>query len=310
LVLAFTFLVNARGCIDYSIHKIITNAPGKSPGRFCLKHMKIAIQGIKGAFHEEAARLHFRSTSIEILPCLTFGELALAVSSGVADRGIMAIENTISGTILNNLELIREHRLWVSDEVIMRIRQSLGSVPGASLDTIRKVYSHYMALNQCRPFFKAYPDVELIVSDDTALSIREVALKGSVEMAAIGSALAMKEYGLVVLGEEIEADKNNYTRFLILSNQPQPVDAPTKATISLVLPQRPSAFPQMIDLLQRHKVQLTKIESATIPGSPWHYRYYLDLRYEQEVQLEHLLKALAPLTESLHLMGKYTATTL
>jgi prephenate dehydratase len=268
--------------------------------------MKIAIQGIRGAFHEEAARMHFGSVPIEILPCLTFSELALAVSSGVADKGIMAIENTISGTIQPNLELIREHGLWISDEVVMRIRQNLGSVPGASLQTIRKVYSHYMALNQCRPFFENYPDVELIVSEDTALSIKDVALAGSVEMAAIGSALAMEQYGLVILGEEIEASKQNYTRFVIVSGQKQPVTACNKATVAVVLPQQAEAFPQLVAMLQAGRIQLTKIEAATIAGVPWQYRYYLDLRFEQEEQLDELLQALSPYAESLTLMGKYT----
>lgn len=269
--------------------------------------MKIAIQGIAGAFHEEAARLRFGDQPMEIVPCLTFRELAAALATGLADKGIMAIENTISGTIQPNLELIREHNLWISGEVIMRIRQHLGGVPGSSLQSIRKVYSHYMALNQCRPFFEAYPAVELIESEDTALSIRDVAEAGSTELAAIGSSLAIAQHGLIVLGEGIEASKQNYTRFLVLDRQPQPVTSCNKATLSLVLLPHPEAFTQAMALLQEQRIQLSKIESVTIPGRPWLYRYYLDLRLEAEEQLDELLQALAPITESLHLIGKYTA---
>jgi prephenate dehydratase len=273
--------------------------------------MKIAIQGVQGAFHEEAARIHFGTQPIEILPCITFLELAQAVSSGLADKGIMAIENTIAGTIQPNLELIREHKLWISGETVLRIRQNLGGVPGASLQSVRKVYSHYMALDQCRPYFQDYPDIELIASADTALSIREVAQAGSPELAAIGSALAIEQNGLVFLGKEIEASKQNYTRFVLLDRQPQPVTTCTKATISLVLPQQPEAFPHMINLIQDAGLHLTKLESVTIPGQPWQYRYYLDLRLlQQEAQLDNLLEALTPMTASLQLLGKYNAHTL
>ncbi|SIR08780.1 prephenate dehydratase [Pontibacter lucknowensis] len=272
--------------------------------------MKIAIQGIAGAFHEEAARLRFSHEPIEIVPCLTFRELAAAVASGLADKGIMAIENTISGTIQHNLELIREQQLWISDEVIMRIRQHLGGVPGSSLQSIRKVYSHYMALNQCRPFFEAYPEVELIESEDTALSIRDVAIAGSTEMAAIGSALAIARNGLIVLGKEIEASKQNYTRFLILDRLPQTPTACNKASISLVLKSDPEAFTQAMALLHNWNIHLAKIESMTIPGQPWHYRYYLDLRSESEGQLAELLADIESLAVSIQLLGKYTAHTL
>ncbi|MDO6390133.1 prephenate dehydratase domain-containing protein [Pontibacter sp. BT731] len=272
--------------------------------------MKIAIQGIAGAFHEEAARLRFGDRPMEIVPCLTFRELAAAVATGLADKGIMAIENTISGTMQPNLELIREHQLWISGEVIMRIRQHLGGVPGSSLQSIRTVHSHYMALNQCRPFFEAYPDVELIESEDTALSIRDVARAGSKERAAIGSALAIAQNGLIVLGEGIEASKQNYTRFLLLDRQPQQVAACNKATLSLVLPPHPEAFTQAMSLLQERHIQVSKIESVVIPDRPWHYRYYLDLRFEAEEQLHELQAALHTLAESVDLLGKYTAYTL
>lgn len=271
--------------------------------------MKIAIQGIAGAFHEEAARLRFPDQPVEIVPCLTFGELAVAVANGLADKGIMAIENTIAGTIQPNLELIREHQLWISGEVIMRIRQHLGGVPGSSLQSIRKVYSHYMALNQCRPFFEAYPDVELIESEDTALSIQNVAEAGSRELAAIGSALAIARNGLIVLGEGIEACKQNYTRFLLLDRQPQQLTPCNKATLSLVLQPRPETFTQAMALLQKQHIQVSKIESVAIPGRPWHYRYYLDLRFGAEEQLDESITSLHTLAESVELLGKYTAHT-
>lgn len=271
--------------------------------------MKIAIQGIAGAFHEEAARLRFPSQPLEIVPCLTFRELAVAVATGLADKGIMAIENTIAGTIQPNLELIREHQLWISGEVILRIRQHLGGVPGSSLQSIRKVYSHYMALNQCRPFFEEYPDVELIESEDTALSIRNVAEAGSQELAAIGSALAITQNGLIVLGEGIESSRQNYTRFLLLDRQPQQPTSCNKATLSLVLQPQPEAFTQAMALLQEQYMRVSKIESVVIPGRPWHYRHYLDLRFEREEQLQTTLASLHTLAESMELLGKYTAHT-
>ncbi|PKV63320.1 prephenate dehydratase [Pontibacter ramchanderi] len=271
--------------------------------------MRIAIQGIAGAFHEAAAQLYFQDQRIEIVPCLTFPELAAAVATGLADKGIMAVENTIAGTIQHNLDLIREQRLWISGEVIMRIRQHLGGVPGSSLQGIRKVYSHYMALNQCRPFFDAYPEVELIEAEDTALSIRNVAEAGCREQAAIGSALAIAQNGLIVLGEGLEGDKENYTRFLVLDRQPQQVASCNKATLSLVLPPSPEVFTKAMTLLQERRAHVSKIESVAIPGRPWHYRYYLDLLYEEQEQLQAVLSGLESLAESVGLLGKYTAYT-
>ena len=270
--------------------------------------MKIAIQGIKGAFHEEAAILLFDSGNLEVLPCLTFEGLAEEVSSNRVDYGMMAIENTIAGTILSNLELIRQHKLWINTEVYLRIRQNLGGIPGATLEKIREVHSHYMALNQCREYFADHPHIQLIQSEDTALSIQEVALKGTVEMAAIGSALAMKYYGLEILAEEIETDKQNYTRFLLLSSFPKhKVDDFNKVTISLVPCEISGAFFQIMEVMNQYDLELTKIESGAILGEPWHYRFYIDLYFNRKGQFENMVKALQPLVKEFIIMGQYIA---
>lgn len=269
--------------------------------------MKIAIQGIKGAFHEEAAILLF-GTNLEIVPCLTFERLTEEVSLNKVDYGIMAIENTIAGTILSNLELIREYKLWINGEVYLRIRQNLGGIPGATLEKIKEVHSHYMALNQCREYFTPHPHIKLIQSDDTALSIREVASQGSVEMAAIGSALAMKYYGLEILAEGIETEKQNFTRFLLLSSsQKQNSFDFNKVSISLVPCKISGAFFQIMEVLSQYALELTKIESSVIRGEPWHYRFYVDLLFDRPDKFESMVKALQPLVKEFIIMGQYIA---
>ena len=238
----------------------------------------------------------------------TFERLAQEVFSNNVDYGIMAIENTIAGTILSNLELIREHKLWINTEVYLRIRQNLGGIPGATLEKIREVHSHYMALNQCREYFNNHPHIQLIQSEDTALSIREVASKGTVEMAAIGSALAIKHYGLEILAEGIQTNKQNFTRFLLLSSsQKQEGLDFNKVTISLVPSGITGAFFQIMEVMNQYDLELTKIESAAIRGEPWHYRFYIDLCFTRKSQFEKMIKALQPLVKEFIIMGQYIA---
>ena len=269
-----------------------------------MKKKRIAIQGVKGAFHEEAALKVF-GEEIEIVPCMNFKELTEKVKNREVDFAVMAIENTISGTILSNLELIHQQELKIVGETYLRIVQNLGVVQDATLATLREVRSHYMALNQCRDYFQTEPQIQLVDSADTALSLKEVAEAGSVEFGGIGSKLAIEHYGLKLLAEGIETNKKNYTRFAVLSNELLVNQNAIKISLSMILSHEPGALSKVLSLLHLLNVNLTKIESSPILGEPFHYRFYLDILLGENVSYQTTIEALKPLTEELQILGRY-----
>ncbi len=268
--------------------------------------MQVSIQGVKGAFHEEAAKLYFDDRNAEVVPCISFEDLIETVKDGSVSYGIMAVENTISGTIHQNLNLIRQAQLNVCGEQYLKISQNLAVFPGSQMENLTEVRSHYMAINQCRPFFQEYPHIRLVESEDTALSIREVAEKKLCHVGAIGSDLAIKQYGLVKLAADIQANKMNYTRFLVLSNNPcKDGESVNRASISLVLNNHKGSLAKVLNIISRYDINLTKIESLPIVGEPWHYRFYIDLRFDSEEQYQLMLVATRPLTDQLDILGEY-----
>ena len=264
----------------------------------------IAIQGIKGAFHEEAAKNVF-GNKINISPSITFQELTSKVVNEEVDYALMAIENTISGTILQNLELIRNNNLAIIGETYLRIEQNLGGLKGANIHELTEVSSHYMALNQCRAFFKTPPAVKLVESADTALSLKKVSEQDNPQIAAIGSKLAIEEYGLELLARGIETDKSNYTRFAVLGKQIDTSTDGAKVSLSIILSNVSGALSKAISLLHLLGVNLTKIESAPVIGKPFQYRFFLDFILHEKVSFQNTIEALTPLTIELKILGKY-----
>lgn len=272
-----------------------------------MKTKIIAIQGVKGAFHEEAARKVF-GPEIEIMPCMTFQEVGQAVLSGRADNAVMAIENTISGTILSNLELIRDNDLQIMGEIFLRIRQNLGVIRGASLDTLEEVHSHYMALNQCRAYFQPHRHIQLVESVDTALSLREVAEVGSKSRGAIGSKLAIEHYGLELIAEGIESDKRNFTRFAVLRSQREERKKGNKVSMAVTLPHQPGALARIISLLHLSGSNLTKVESTPILGKPFQYCFFIDFILGRDVDFASTMAVLRPNVLDLKIMGRFPAS--
>lgn len=274
-----------------------------------MKTKLIAIQGIKGAFHEEAAHKVF-GNSIEIVPCLSFSEATDKLAKGVIDYAIMAIENTISGTILNNYELIREKNLSIIGETYLHIKQNLGVIKGANLKTLKEVSSHYMALNQSRKYFEAHKHISLVESSDTASSLKEVSEKGSTEYGAVGSKLAIEYYGLEMLAESIETNKRNFTRFAVLSNTRVENIENRKVSLSIILPHQAGSLSKVLSMLHLLGINLTKIESSPVIEKPFQYRFYLDMILSDKVSFEASLEALKPLTEEVLVLGRYKAETI
>jgi prephenate dehydratase len=176
---------------------------------------KIAFQGIHGAFHEEAIA-KWQEEPMQTIPCMTFEEVVRSVEEGICEYGMMAIENSIAGPIASNLELIARAGVTVCGEVVLRIRQCLGALPGISLYELTEVRSHYMAIRQCRSFFASFPNIRLVEEQDTALSARNIAREKLKYAGAIASRKAILHYGLNILAEEIESNPDNHTRFLVI----------------------------------------------------------------------------------------------
>jgi len=268
--------------------------------------MQIAIQGVKGAFHEVAARNYF-GNDIDILPMLHFSDLAESVKNGDCDYGIMAVENTISGTIHANLNLIREHKLVVCGEEYLRIRQNLVANKGTKIEDLNEVRSHYMAINQSRKFFKQYPNVQLVDSIDTALSMKEIKEDGLNNIGAIGSLLAAEHYDLDVLAEGIETNTKNYTRFLILRNKENwKKQASNKASIAIILDNQQGNLADILSVIASYQIDLSKIESVPLVGEPWHYQFYLDVLFNDKTKYRNMINEISIKLDKLEILGEYT----
>ncbi|MFT5749083.1 MAG: prephenate dehydratase [Ancylomarina sp.] len=268
--------------------------------------MQIAIQGVKGAFHEVAARNHF-GNGIDILPKLHFSDLAEAVKNGDCDYGVMAVENTISGTIHSNLNLIREHKLAVCGEEYLRIKQNLVAKKGTKIEDLNEVHSHYMAINQTRKFFKQYPNIHLVDSIDTALSMKEIAENNLDNRGGIGSLLAAEHYDLEVLAESIETNKKNYTRFLILRNDKiWKKHTSNKASIALILDNHQGSLAEILSTIASYDIDLSKIESVPLVGEPWHYQFYLDVLFEDKTKYKKMINEITAKLDRLDILGEYT----
>ncbi|MFK7757904.1 MAG: prephenate dehydratase [Flavobacteriales bacterium] len=266
---------------------------------------KISIQGIKGAFHEEAAKTYFRE-ELEIVPHLTFSELVKAVESGESDLGIIAIENTIAGTIHQNLRLIQDHEVRISGEQKLRIVQNLGVLNGTTLNELTEVRSHYMALHQCQKFFSAFPHIKLVEVEDTALSALQVAEENLKTVGAIASIEAINHYGLDTIEKSIETNKKNFTRFYILERTSRTgVLNGTKAVLNFTLKHEVGALAGLLSAFQRVNASLTKIESSPIIGQPWEYQFFIELEFLAPDSLEHILNLLPEHTVKHDLLGVY-----
>ncbi len=274
---------------------------------WCMK--KIAIQGVKGCFHEQAARLFYgNETRPEIVECLTFDGLYKNLDAGSADAAVMAIENTVSGGLLPNFELLRKYDRKIKGEVFLRIQQNLMALPGQTIEDIKEVRTHYMAINQTREFFKDYPWIRLVESEDTAKSAADVAQHGLMGVGAVASTLAADLYGLEMLAESIETYKQNFTRFLILDDgihvDPAKIN---KSSMCFTLPHTPGSLAHVLTILSFYGMNLTRIQSLPIPGQEWQYFFYVDIKFDDYVRYQQALAAVRPLMEDLNVLGEYTA---
>ena len=272
---------------------------------------KIAIQGVKGCFHEQAARLFYDGLGCcapEIVECDAFDHLYKNLDCGKADAAVMAIENTVSGGLLPNFELLRKYDRKIKGEVFLRIKQNLMALPGQKLEDIKEVRTHYMAINQTREFFKNYPWIRLVESEDTAKSAAEVSQNGLMGVGAVASELAAELYGLDILAGSIETCKQNFTRFLVLDDALE-VDREqvNKASWCFTLSHKPGSLAHVLTILSFYDMNLTRIQSLPIPGQEWQYFFYVDIKFDNYLRYEQALAAVRPLMEDLNILGEYIA---
>lgn len=272
---------------------------------------RISIQGVKGCFHEQAARLFYQSRGHDvpdIVECLTFDDLYVSMDRGESDAAIMAIENTVSGGLLPNFELLRKYDRKIKGEVFLRIQQNLMALPGQKIEDIKEVRTHYMAINQTREFFKNCPWIRLVESEDTAKSAADVAQNGLMGVGAVASELAADLYGLDILAESIETYKQNFTRFLVLDDElAVGKDEINKASMCFTLPHTPGSLAHVLTILSFYGMNMTRIQSLPIPGHEWQYFFYVDIKFDDYIRYEQALAAVRPLMEDLNILGEYRA---
>ena len=274
-----------------------------------INKLKVAIQGHEGSFHDLAASNYFEHQELDLVCCSSFDDLFDAVQTHEADVAIMAIENTVAGSLLPNYSLLNEAGFQIFGEIFLRIGQNLMALPGQSMEEITEVYSHYMAIAQTRVFFKQYPNIRLIESEDTDLSAKNISDNKLHGAAAIAGDAAANQYGLNILFRNIETNKKNFTRFLALYKPNGSLrfmeNAPEKASLSFSLPHQTGSLSQVLSILSFYGISLTKIQSIPIIGQEFQYHFLVDLSFEDADRYHQSIEAIRPLTKKLNILGEY-----
>lgn len=267
---------------------------------------KIAIQGFEGSFHQAAAR-HFFGNEVEVICCSTFRDVVkIAGNKDQSDGGIMAIENSIAGSILPNYNLLQKSNLKIVGEIYLQIDQNLLVNPGVSLNDIREVHSHPMALLQCMEFLEKH-NWKLIETEDTALSAQHVHQHKSKHIAAIAGELAADLFQLHMIAPNIHTQKNNYTRFWVLQNADSAIEIEDADKASLIFHTDHSkgSLAKVLTKISEGDVNLSKLQSMPIPGSDWKYSFHADCEFTNLEQLHNVLKNIKPITADVKVYGIY-----
>lgn len=244
-----------------------------------------------------------------MVECSTFEDLFRAMEDGRADAAIMAIENTISGGLLPNFELLRKYPQKIKGEIYLHIHQNLMAMPGQKIEDIREVRSHYMAINQTRQFFETEcPWMKMVETEDTAKSAADIAKDKIMGVGAIASRLAADINSLEILRADIETFKTNFTRFLILDDSIKvDEDKINKASLCFTLPHKPGSLAHILTILSFYDMNLTRIQSLPIPGMKWQYFFYIDISFDSIERYRQALAAVRPLIEDMNILGEYVA---
>jgi prephenate dehydratase len=268
------------------------------------KKLRVAIQGIATSFHEVAALTYF-DEPIETVECLSFHQLCEELKHGKADVAVMAIENSIAGSILPNYFLLQEYHFTIAGELYLPIHMHLLALPGTTLDDINCIESHPMAIRQCSEYLHALNGVEIRESDDTALSakrVRELKLKNT---AAIANEHAAKKYGLQILEKRIETHKKNFTRFLILTKRSNGKIESNKASLSFEVANEVGSLAEALMTLKNNNINLSKIQSIPIIGRPSEYSIHVDVEWKKRKNYDEAMNQVLRQVKNLNVLGEY-----
>lgn len=275
------------------------------------RRRKVLIQGFRGSYHEMAARRYFKG-EMEIMPTLTFDELFRLMQYDRSLYGIVAIENSVSGSILPNYNLINDTGVLILGEVKIRVSLNLLACQGQDISDIYEVRSQALALMQCREFFIKYPDIRLIESADTALSAKEVSELRMPGVGVVASSLAAELYGLNVLASGIESNSRNYTRFLILGPGQEPEKGNlkaqsqvNKASLVIRLPHSKGSLVEVLSVFSSRGCNLTTVQSTPIIGREWEYLFYVDMTFDDYLLFRSAVDKASMVCSEIRVLGEY-----
>ena len=271
---------------------------------------RIAIQGSIGSFHDIAAHQYFKGEQLQLICCETFEQVFENIRRDPTVIGMLAIENTIAGSLLHNYELLRNSGTTIVGEHKLHIEHSICCLPEDSWETLHEVHSHPVALMQCRGFLADHTELKAVEATDTAGAAKLISEQNCRGWAAICNASAARLYGLKVLEESIEDNKHNFTRFLVVSDTRKadflrPLDKTNKASLVFSLPHEEGSLSQVLSILYFYKINLTKIQSLPIIGHEWEYMFYVDVTFNDLIRYRQSIDAILPLTKELKVLGEY-----
>ncbi len=268
---------------------------------------RVAFQGEPGAFSQIAAR-KLLGEQVQTVACPTFESMFASIAEGRADVILAPLENTLAGPVLRCYDLLYQSELRMVGEVVLRIAHCVIGVPGATLEGVRRIHSHPVALAQCERFFGMHPEIARAVAEDTAGSVRMVMEKGDVTQAAIAGESASREYGAVVLAESVEDDAKNYTRFGLLKPEAEAekVAGADATALVLTVANRPGALFRLLEPFAANEVDLMSLVSRPLVGEPWHYRFFLEVAAAaDDPRMQKALAELEPRAVELRILGSY-----
>ncbi|WP_395810723.1 prephenate dehydratase [Daejeonella sp.] len=269
-----------------------------------MQKKRIAIQGIRASFHEEAA-FKFFGTDIETIECDSFKQTCEVLKDKKADYVVMAIENSIAGSLLPNYTLLREYNFSIVGEVYLAIQLHLMALPGVKFKDVKYVQSHPIAIRQCSDFFDEFPNLQVIESSDTAACAKKIREENLTDTAAIANLLAAKLYDLQVMERRIESNKKNFTRFLILADKPIGTTESNKASLSFQVGNSVGSLAEVLNIFSEYKINLSKIQSMPVLGKRNEYNFYVDIEWKNQSDYDAAIRKVLKYTINFTIMGEY-----
>lgn len=271
-----------------------------------MKPIRVAIQGIRGSNHHQVADSYFES-ELQLIECMSFHALVDALVEGKADKGVMAIENSIAGSIIPNYALVCKNHLHIIGEHYLNIHHHLMSLPGQNISQIREVRSHPMALLQCREFLKKQLHIKVVEDVDTAETARSIHEHQLMGIAAIAPKMAAELYDLEIIAEDIQTIQNNATRFIVVktTNKELPREQIDKASLRFITDHKRGSLATVLNVMSDCNLNLTKIQSLPVIETPWKYSFFVDVTFEHYADFEKAKSLISILTEDFQLLGEY-----